>query len=253
MAEEFNAYESPQARDASHDAPMPGQRDAMRPFLPIGGRAKLVVVLLSLSMLLDIVSMFSNSMEIDLIKRMQSDAVAEPNQEDIDANDARQAIVAFTGLGVYLATVIAFCLWIYRAHANLPALGAMQLKYSPGWAVGSFFVPILNLFRPYQIAKEIDLHSDPSSTPASSPLIGLWWAAFLIANFAGQAAGRMTLRANTPFEIISADYVQIGSSATSVLAAILAILVVHRISRNQETLFSLWKTQEDNPTTPAQA
>jgi hypothetical protein len=65
----------------------------------------------------------------------------------------------------------------------------MGLKYSPGWAVGSFFVPILNIFRPYQIAQEIWKASDPEASTVSwkqskpGIVVILWWLSALIFYF----------------------------------------------------------------------
>ncbi|MFC1995866.1 DUF4328 domain-containing protein [Chloroflexota bacterium] len=46
---------------------------------------------------------------------------------------------------LFVITAVLFYMWIHRAHRNLPSLGVSGLKYSPGWAVGGFFIPILNL------------------------------------------------------------------------------------------------------------
>jgi len=54
------------------------------------------------------------------------------------------------------------------------------MKYSPGWSVGWFFVPIANLFMPYWVLKEICQVSSPSShgrwrQAIVSPVVSLWW------------------------------------------------------------------------------
>ena len=42
---------------------------------------------------------------------------------------------------VFLASVIAVAMWIHRAHANLRDAGADGLEFTPGWAVGWYFIP----------------------------------------------------------------------------------------------------------------
>jgi hypothetical protein len=203
------------------------------------------MLFLALGIVMDLAVIVSTLMEIDLLKRMSAAAALEdhPTQEEIEANDNRQMAIGLTMIGIYIPTVILFCMWIYRAHSNLPALGALQLKYSPRWAAGAFFVPILNLFRPYQITKEIDLNSDPSPDPQSSQLIGAWWTAWLLTNFSARASERMASKAETAESILAADYVTLGALAIEIVAAILAILVIRRITRNQETLHSLWQRE----------
>ncbi len=73
-----------------------------------------------------------------------------------------------------------------RAYANGPALGLHDPRFGKGWAIGAWFVPILNLFRPKQIANDIWRGSD-SALPAHASdswynrptpvLLAWWWAA----------------------------------------------------------------------------
>ena len=84
---------------------------------------------------------------------------------------------------VYVATTVLFGVWIYRAARNLRALGASNLRFGPGMAVGSYFIPILNLFMPFQAMKEI---WNASRTPlsknlrAGNSLLTMWWTLWLI-------------------------------------------------------------------------
>ena len=52
-----------------------------------------------------------------------------------------------------------------RGRAIETALGANNLKYTPKWAVGCFFVPFLNLVMPYQVVREIWKASNGGSEP----------------------------------------------------------------------------------------
>jgi hypothetical protein len=104
-------------------------------------------------------------------------------------------------------------------------------------------VPILNLFRPYQIAREVWKGSDPNADPADptawrlapvSPLLLGWWLAWLGTNIAGNAAFRVSLRAETFTQQAYAELAAMISSALSVIAALLAILMVQAIEARQE-------------------
>src|SRR5262245_55917536 len=61
---------------------------------------------------------------------------------------------ALVGLFLLIATVPVIG-WIYRAHANLHEAGLDELRYSPGWSVGSFFVPLINLVIPFRAMREL--------------------------------------------------------------------------------------------------
>jgi hypothetical protein len=90
---------------------------------------------------------------------------------------------------VWLATVVVFLSWLYTAAANLPRLGVRSPRFSPGWAVGWFFVPVVNLVRPYQVLRDVWANSEPPRRESGDPnprgvrgplVIKLWWACCLL-------------------------------------------------------------------------
>jgi hypothetical protein len=56
---------------------------------------------------------------------------------------------------VELLATAAFIAWMNRIYRKLPGLGARDLKGSPGGAVGWWFVPLANLYVPFQYLREI--------------------------------------------------------------------------------------------------
>ena len=73
-------------------------------------------------------------------------------------------VVLTSQLTMLIRTAIAFMTWLYRCRANLRAFGTRHLRYSRNWAVFGFLIPVLNLVRPYQVAREVWQASDPSAT-----------------------------------------------------------------------------------------
>lgn len=56
---------------------------------------------------------------------------------------------------IYYVFYLVFNLrWLYLAHSNLASFG-FPVANSPGWAVGSWFVPVVNLVVPYLILREL--------------------------------------------------------------------------------------------------
>lgn len=96
--------------------------------------------------------------------------------------------LAYGSMVVFLLTAIPFLMWIYRANLNCRGFGA-QLKFSPGLAAGSYFIPFANLVFPCQSMQEIWKASrNPAQwqTEGSSVLVGFWWAFWLIHGVLGQ-------------------------------------------------------------------
>jgi hypothetical protein len=142
------------------------------------------------------------------------------------------------GAGCWFVTAIAFLMWFHRVHRNLPALRAERLDYSPAWAIGGWFIPIINLGRPYQVMREVQRESDPAriapqGAPTVSLLIGWWWGAFLLSEVLVQLSMHVH---SIPMEltgIIGMTRFDILVDVLVIAAGVLAILMVRGIDRAQ--------------------
>jgi hypothetical protein len=143
-----------------------------------------------------------------------------------------------TGL-VGVATAIVFLLWIYRASRNLHSLGALGQRFSPGWAVGWWFIPIMFFFRPYQVMVEIWKGSTPRATREAtfdwkaesvSTLLPWWWACWIAQFFAAFVWGFAEESGGTNIVWQASLLVD----ATGICGAVLAIAVVWRTTQHQD-------------------
>ena len=108
------------------------------------------------------------------------------------------ALVAVDGMSIllllaFVSTAVVFLMWNHRVSRNLQSLGAYGQRFSPAWAVGWWFIPIMFLFRPYQVVAEIERGSEPS-TPRYwkdgpvTPLMPWWWMLWLASLVTGAIA-----------------------------------------------------------------
>lgn len=137
---------------------------------------------------------------------------------------------------IQLAAAICFLVWTYRLAKNLRAFGVEGLRFTPAWAVGYFFVPILSFYRPYQAFREIWRASDPAPVgrvgqdwqrvKPPSLLLG-WWTAWIVSNaFGGVIFRALDMAGNYRFDAVVL--------VLNTLSALLAILVVRRLTERQE-------------------
>ena len=56
-----------------------------------------------------------------------------------------------------IVTGTVFIVWTRRVYRNLAPLGTSP-RFRPGWAIGGWFVPVLNLWRPKQILNDVCAH-----------------------------------------------------------------------------------------------
>lgn len=160
--------------------------------------------MLAAGAVLHVVAVRSTMSQVGLLMQAQQDA---PVAEDAaSANNSRQLVIGIGQAVVYLATIVLFLCWIGRAYRNVGALSTRKSRFAPGWAVGSWFVPFLNLVRPYQIVRETWWVSsspsdadraEPGCTPKAPAIVKWWWAVFLISGSFGQMVSRKALSATT--------------------------------------------------------
>ena len=151
---------------------------------------------------------------------------------EADASDARVASAGLLSSASIVAAAIAFCLWIHRASWNLRALTQGPVRFSPGWSVGCFFVPIVNLFRPYQVMNEI--YRVSHGRQSGSPLLGIWWASWLVGGYLGWTATRLFFQEPDIAAAITADWLIIISDIALVLAAVATIVLIRRVTLWQD-------------------
>ncbi len=185
-------------------------------FVPVQKLAQAIMVLLSVDCLLSLYVGFS--------------AAFAASQAGMDV---RASAAALFQAVLPLATGICFFVWLYRMDQNLRVFGAEELQFRPGWVVGYFFVPIMNLYRPYQALSEIWQASDPNPAartkagrrPLHPPaLLGVWWGCWLLWNIVEGIANQDS----------SASTSSAASSPFRLVAAILAILVVRLYTKRQQ-------------------
>jgi hypothetical protein len=210
-------------------------------YRPLRGRAQVVVALLVVTGLISCVSILY---QLDLQALLDRLAAGRPvGSTEMQSADDRTALIDNLSLAAGVCTSIAFVAWFFRAYQNIERLGARGLRVKPGWAIGSWFVPILNLFRPKQIMNDIWRASDPALPAAEARgwqhgavpgLLHWWWAAFLIGGSASNMAGLTIETSATVPAQQSAATLAVFADGGRILAAALAVLVVRAVTSRQE-------------------
>ncbi|MCP5468293.1 MAG: DUF4328 domain-containing protein [Deltaproteobacteria bacterium] len=173
-----------------------------------------------------------------------------------DFSETFNSIVNFGDLfsGILLSTtlwtsIVIFLIWINRANKNARALGAKDIEYSPGWTVGWFFVPIMNLFKPYQAVEQIWRASQTDRSKPweqnHSPLyFKFWWVFWVISNIIAYILARMSLtflfnnNVNPQFELATSTG-NLIADLFDIPLTLLFISVISSIYKSQEKKYQL--------------
>lgn len=189
--------------------------------------SKFLIVLLVMSGGLSAIAVFSSFLEYNLLISVRDGL--DITEDQALANDARQGVIGILQVIIFLVTVIFFCMWVYRMNRNANSIENNSLETTPGWAVGYFFIPVLNLWKPYQALKET--YDAFRGRPGSNLVLPLWWFAWIMANIIGQFAFRIIMDAETLDELIRVSVIAMGIDAFDVFLTGMAILVVITVSK----------------------
>ena len=151
------------------------------------------------------------------------------DQSEAELYDAVTLWLVVAYIVLFLLAAGLFITWLFRAHRS-DRMYPVQLHHASGWAIGGWFVPILNLWRPVQMV--IDVRRGASDTGwAPTALVRWWWAMLLVSAVVQEVANDLAPSAEEAF----GSYVEnmrrhlVMDAAASVLlgvAAVLAIMVV---------------------------
>jgi hypothetical protein len=183
--------------------------------------------------------------QLSLLQKIRDQGAGAVTQGQAEAADNRLTAVSVP-LGVLtVATIVMWCVWQFRAQSNLRPLGAANLRYSPGWAVGWWFIPFANIVMPYLTVRELWKASDPEGGSAgwqmgkTTSLMPFWWACWL--GYAALVSIGTSILANAesngiasvPTRIAVTEW-SIAGQFSYVAAAVLAILIVRQVEQRQQ-------------------
>jgi hypothetical protein len=196
---------------------------------------KVLRALLVLGIILSVIAIWSGWLEYEILDKARSGI--RPSEAAAQSSDLRQRVVGIVQVGLFILTGIVFLVWIYRANGNARKLGAEGMTFTPGWSIGWYFIPIANLWKPFQSMKEIWKASKYSSqdwqNQASDPILGWWWTFWILSNVIGRVAFRMSTRAEELDELYYASIVTFISDGVQIPLYAIAIVLVSKIFEMQ--------------------
>lgn len=213
----------------------------LRPLKDNTLRAKWTIRLFALMSIVLLVCITSDSMQIGLVERIPFDSSV--TEVELDSNDRRQLVVGFLYIMATSALAIAFVRWFSRAYHNLKRAG-INLAYIPNMAAWSFFIPFINLIRPYSVAKEIVEKTTEElqerrpiyRTEAKKGLVLLWWCIYLLSGAIWRIGSKLESDAGSAEALIAATWTNIVAAATTLVAVALGMIMVSRMSRDEQEL-----------------
>jgi Domain of unknown function (DUF4328) len=213
-------------------------------------RAKLIISIFWIMLGVTIVNLGSLAWQYYLLDDVQK------NPENIDmqtlqTSDMIRSVVAVGQLIILILSMIFFIMWFRRAYYNLQQLPWNYARYSEGWAAGGWFIPIINLFYPYQIMIDLwrgmqNAIKERFGDPQPSTLVGFWWATYLINNFFAYISTYVTRGSEDVKGLLAASVMESISEIISIIALLITIRLIMKVANFEKELAIHAQTPEDS-------
>lgn len=189
------------------------------------------------------INIISDALQINLmndyfVKNLYSESVYEVLAEK---NDARVGIVYFFHSLFVLSSFFIIGRWLFVSAKINHLSGIKDLKITPGWSVGWYFIPFANLVMPYKSLKETFKASFNTAdwqdikVPYYFPI---WWSTWIIGNFFSSAADlyiESSMGDDYTYEQLNlSSYIYIGADILSIANSFALLKIIKIIHNNQK-------------------
>lgn len=206
-------------------------------------RAALAQNMIWAVLIIDLFAIVSNYFQYSLLQDLNNGIdVMEP---DLTNNDLRVGLISVLYTIIYIISAITFIQWFRRAYNNLAA--RTRIEYGEGWASGGWFVPIISLFRPYKIMKELFEKTDKLIYDKTgrvmdykaNNLIGVWWTLWILVSYVGNYSLKTAFKSDTIEGLSNSTIADIVTSLLDIPVGIVAVLIISAFLKKDKKLIQL--------------
>ena len=136
-----------------------------------------------------------------------------------------------------LTVAVAVCGFLMRANRNLHKFNVPGLEFTPGWCAGWWFIPIANLWKPFQAVSEIYRASESPednswANKEVNSVLNTWWFCWIVGTIVTRMETKLAFRGvDTGMFAIPLTWI---STILMVAAGYFLIKIVRHIQLQQE-------------------
>ncbi len=203
-------------------------------------QAENAIIGLKCVLIMEFVSIFFLYLEYSLLSSVSSKPTSE---EAINANYDQQQFFSIISLFVYFISIVTFLKWFRRAYYNL-GIRVSSLSCSNIRAAISWFIPIVSIYKPYQILKEMYRKTNYllvqryPETEGILPmkLLHVWWFFYIVLNIIAFILTYLYLNIDSVKDILTINGINTAFSLVNISLSILTIKVVRRYAEAERLM-----------------
>jgi hypothetical protein len=141
-----------------------------------------------------------------------------------------------------LAAAVVFIVWLWRVRWNAEMFCRGEHRFTRGWVLGCWLVPVVNLWYPKQVVDDVVAASDPRTDPLipllkdvpGTHLVWAWWLTWVAGLVTGNIVQRGVLVGASELGDLRTNVILSSVSALFTTgAAVLAVILIQRIDELQ--------------------
>jgi hypothetical protein len=165
--------------------------------------------------------------EIDLISN------STYTMDEVELYESISSMIGIVYLVSFIVTGVVFLILFRRFYKNVQIITKETVMFSENSAIWSWFVPFLNLVRPYKIMKEIWVNYSKQSgrddREDSGGIITVWWGVSLFSGAVSRISLKFSRDIVTVEDAVFAGYFSIADCAISIVAVLIFAYLINQI------------------------
>ena len=209
-------------------------------------RARQVVTVFCALLIIALIGLISNFYQLNYLKE-----IANGNNEIkylSENNNDRKILISLLYFSLNFVCIFLFIKWFRRSYENAYEIaGPDKIRYKKNSALWAWFIPLINIYRPYVMVKEISRIFNNKiqnyETKIKTNYILFWWVPFLILQFIEYLNWLETInlvditKGNSRLIL---NQLSLFSLGITMLAISSTILMIRNISNAELTVFKLY-------------
>jgi hypothetical protein len=158
----------------------------------------------------------------------------DPAPPEIEMSYNAVGIAALLHLVAFAISGFLILRWIHRVNSNAQTWSS-TMGVSPGWNVGFFFIPIANLWKPFQGVRETWEASQSGPDYLVPTWVRWWWACWLATSILGNISFRIELQGSTASAAAFGAAIDVVTGIIGIPLALLLIRLIRELTAAQES------------------
>lgn len=199
---------------------------------PTAGAGYLAAFLIALTSALGLVEAWTDWNSYFLHEQFEQGGTAV-GVDDLAAAEDLVMTVYYAMLALYALTGISFIVWLFKARRNSEILCTAPHRRPETWVGWGWVVPVVNLWYPFQVVRDIWKASSPTTDRAAeslrgvpgSPLLALWWGCWWAA-YVVVVVGTIALRVSETTTLDELRGIALTTTASAVVTAVAGVSII---------------------------